>query len=249
MVFGIFSLIVVVRSSPLNSLGQYYYDYSENVSLIDPNSTPVDPYPNMTELVQPRRFKDLDKMIKEINPDFDSRKYWAYGCHCFALNDRPSSSMGRGKPVDELDTLCKKYKECQKCAQKRFGEVKNNHLKIDTKMYFRNVSLSWFLITGHVLVQIKIKSNVRTVRTHVRVPHANVTNCSQNDFCSPRPVSSENTICFGQEEHQKVNLTLKEDANQAVTQMQQIIGPVAAIQMAMQHFSMQKNKSVAKILL
>ena len=109
----------------MNSLGQYYYDYTENSPLIDPNLTPDDPWmaQNMTELVSPRRFKDLDKMIKEINPDFDSRKYWAYGCHCFALNDRPTSSMGRGKPVDELDTLCKKYKECQKCAQKRFGEV------------------------------------------------------------------------------------------------------------------------------
>ena len=117
----------------MNSLGQYYYDYSENTPLIDPNSTPVDPSvtPNMTELVQPRRFKDLDKMIKKVNPDFDSRKYWAYGCHCFALNDRPSSSMGRGKPVDELDTLCKKYKECQKCAQKRFGEVKKFENKSD----------------------------------------------------------------------------------------------------------------------
>lgn len=125
MIFGILFLTVLVRSSPMNSLGQYYYDYTENSPLIDPNLTPYDPSmsPNMTDNISPRRFKDLDKMIKEINPEFDSRKYWAYGCHCFALNDRPSSSMGRGKPVDELDTLCKKYKECQKCAQKRFGEV------------------------------------------------------------------------------------------------------------------------------
>ena len=51
----------------MNSLGQYYYDYTENSPLIDPNLTPDDPWnaPNITELVSPRRFKDLDKMIKE----------------------------------------------------------------------------------------------------------------------------------------------------------------------------------------
>ena len=49
-------------------------------------------------------------MIGELNPNFDPRKYWAYGCHCFALDDRPMSGMGKGKPIDELDTLCKKYK-------------------------------------------------------------------------------------------------------------------------------------------
>ena len=67
MIFGISCLTILVRSSPMNSLGQYYYDYTENSPLIDPNLTPDDPWnaPNMTELVSPRRFKDLDKMIKE----------------------------------------------------------------------------------------------------------------------------------------------------------------------------------------
>ena len=67
MIFVISCLTILVRSSPMNSLGQYYYDYTENSPLIDPNLTPDDPWnaPNMTELVSPRRFKDLDKMIKE----------------------------------------------------------------------------------------------------------------------------------------------------------------------------------------
>ena len=74
-------------------------------------------------MAQPRRYRDLDSMIAELNPNFDPRKYWAYGCHCFALDDRPMSGMGKGKPVDELDALCKRYKDCQKCARKIFGEV------------------------------------------------------------------------------------------------------------------------------
>jgi len=141
----------------MNSLGQYYYDYSENLPLIDPNLTPDDPWmaPNMTELVSPRRFKDLDKMIKEINPEFDSRKYWAYGCHCFALNDRPSSSMGRGKPVDELDTLCKKYKECQKCAQKRFGEV--------FFFYFKDITVIFKFRQKSFILQLKYRSHLKFI--------------------------------------------------------------------------------------
>ena len=73
-------------------------------------------------MAQPRRYRDLDSMIGELNPNFDPRKYWAYGCHCFALDDRPMSGMGKGKPVDELDSLCKRYKDCQKCARRRYGE-------------------------------------------------------------------------------------------------------------------------------
>ena len=39
------------------------------------------------------------------------------------LGDRPMSTMGKGAPLDELDAVCKAYKECQKCARQRFGEM------------------------------------------------------------------------------------------------------------------------------
>ena len=251
MIFGILFLTVLVRSSPMNSLGQYYYDYTENSPLIDPNLTPYDPSmsPNMTDNISPRRFKDLDKMIKEINPEFDSRKYWAYGCHCFALNDRPSSSMGRGKPVDELDTLCKKYKECQKCAQKRFGEVIKFFWIIFEKYIFSNVWPSWFLTIGHVLVKRKTWSNAQIVKIRVNVPPANVTNYLPNVFCSSRTVLNENIICSGQEEHQKDNLMLNEDANQLEIQIPLQIERVVGIRMDLRYFLMRQNKNAAKILL
>ena len=35
--------------------------------------------------------------------------------------DRPMSDMGHGKPIDALDTVCKAYKDCQRCARKQFG--------------------------------------------------------------------------------------------------------------------------------
>ena len=38
------------------------------------------------------------------------------------LSDRAMSTRGTGKPVDELDTLCKQYKECVFCAKQEFGD-------------------------------------------------------------------------------------------------------------------------------
>jgi hypothetical protein len=33
------------------------------------------------------------------------------------------SDPGIGKPVDELDTVCKSYKDCQKCARMTHGDT------------------------------------------------------------------------------------------------------------------------------
>ena len=30
--------------------------------------------------------------------------------------------MGKGKPIDELDTACKAYKNCQRCVRMKHGE-------------------------------------------------------------------------------------------------------------------------------
>ena len=46
-----------------------------------------------------RRYDDLKNMARKLwakngytgRNKFDERKYWAYGCHCFALDDRPMS--------------------------------------------------------------------------------------------------------------------------------------------------------------
>jgi len=68
-----------------------------------------------------RRYKDLHAITLHYNPDFDHRKQWYYGCHCLMLSDRAMSTRGKGKPVDELDSLCKLYKECIHCAKMEFG--------------------------------------------------------------------------------------------------------------------------------
>merc|ERR1712223_252391 len=77
-----------------------------------------------------RRYDDLEKIAKKYwnkqgmtgKNKFDDRDYWAYGCHCFLLGDRPMSAMGKGSPVDALDNRCKAYKDCQKCVREKHGD-------------------------------------------------------------------------------------------------------------------------------
>ena len=42
--------------------------------------------------------------------------------HIFFLGDRPMSDPGHGPPVDALDTVCKAYKDCLKCARMEHGD-------------------------------------------------------------------------------------------------------------------------------
>merc|ERR1712048_696638 len=69
-----------------------------------------------------RRYFQLADMMTHYNPSFDERKYWTYGCNCLILGDRPMSDPGHGKPVDALDTVCKAYKDCLKCARMTYGD-------------------------------------------------------------------------------------------------------------------------------
>ena len=41
-----------------------------------------------------RRYAQLTEMMENYNGDFDERKYWAYGCNCLILGDRPMSDPG-----------------------------------------------------------------------------------------------------------------------------------------------------------
>ena len=98
-----------------------------------------------TEDSSERRYADLKAIADKVwklnglsgKNKFDERKYWAYGCHCYLLGDRPLSEMGTGAPKvslsqsnliniinfqDELDNKCKAYKDCQKCVRDKHGD-------------------------------------------------------------------------------------------------------------------------------
>jgi len=80
-------------------------------------------YANDAPTDQTRRYWQLTRMMDYFNPTFDERQYWTYGCNCLMLGDRPMSDPGLGPPVDALDTVCKKYKDCLKCARETHGEA------------------------------------------------------------------------------------------------------------------------------
>jgi len=80
-----------------------------------------------------KRYSDLMGMAKKLwakngltgKDRFDHRLYWGYGCHCFHLGDRPMTDdkpMPFGMPKDELDSQCRVYKQCQKCARMYHGD-------------------------------------------------------------------------------------------------------------------------------
>ena len=50
-----------------------------------------------------RRYFQLTRLMQFYNKDFDERKYWAYGCNCMMLGDRPLSQPGLEPAVDEVD--------------------------------------------------------------------------------------------------------------------------------------------------
>jgi len=70
-----------------------------------------------------KRYAQLYDMMLSQNSQFDERKYWTYGCNCLMLGDRPMSQPGKGRPVDELDSVCKRYKDCIKCAIEKHGDM------------------------------------------------------------------------------------------------------------------------------
>jgi len=75
----------------------------------------------------PRRYfqlqEQLEEWVGEAGVPYDERNLWTYGCHCNFLGDRPLSEMGRGKPKDKIDGLCKRYHHCLQCTRIEYGQM------------------------------------------------------------------------------------------------------------------------------
>ena len=135
-----------------------------------------------------RRYTDLLKLVKHYTPEFDERKYWAYGCNCLILGDRPMSDPGHGRPVDALDMICKQYKVFQKyildviymistnaCLYEVVGESINFFFRIaknvSAENTVTNVLASLSSTTGASAVA---NQNVQTSQVHANEIFANV---------------------------------------------------------------------------
>ena len=84
-----------------------------------------------------RRTALTNRMLALYQPNLSVRDLTNYGCNCFTVGTLPyelfyeiSQTTDRilsgtdisGPPVDELDNICKIYKQCLKCAQATHGE-------------------------------------------------------------------------------------------------------------------------------
>ena len=56
---------------------------------------------------QARRHSQMEAWMEHYNPSFDKRDLYY---------------MGKGRPVDEIDSVCQKYKQCLKCARNEFSD-------------------------------------------------------------------------------------------------------------------------------
>ena len=97
-----------------------------------------------------RVYWQLTKMMKSFNPNFSQRKYWLYGCNCVMLGNNQISDPGYGPPLDELDTACKRNKNC---------------LRLKMPWISRNVKICQYLLLHKIIyLQVCFNSTWKLVR-------------------------------------------------------------------------------------
>ena len=125
--FGIAAIVAVSQAGLTDVVEDKLYSNGEIVDPKSPKSSAGAASEDIDER-EDRRYVDLSLMSskhwkKQGNGrDWDERKFWGYGCHCFMVGDRPMSDMGHGKPVDALDSACRLWKDCQKCVRENHGD-------------------------------------------------------------------------------------------------------------------------------
>ena len=62
------------------------------------------------------RFQNLNSMIWHYNENYKFLRTFVYGCNCLFNKNKPMRQTTFGHPVDAIDSLCLKWKQCQKCA-------------------------------------------------------------------------------------------------------------------------------------
>lgn len=72
--------------------------------------------------MQLRKYETIKKMTLLLHAPNDREwgRYCPYGCHCM-VNGPHDIMSGRGNPVDEIDSACKRHQECIACAMRDFG--------------------------------------------------------------------------------------------------------------------------------
>lgn len=76
------------------------------------------------EKMQLRKYETIKKMTVYLHAEEEREwgRYCPYGCHC-AIDGPHNILAGGGKPLDEIDSACKRHKECIQCALQDFDQA------------------------------------------------------------------------------------------------------------------------------
>jgi len=76
------------------------------------------------EKMQMRKYETIKKMTLYLHDEEEREwgRYCPYGCHC-AVNGPTDLMAGSGQPLDEIDSACKRHKECIQCALADFDQA------------------------------------------------------------------------------------------------------------------------------
>lgn len=69
-----------------------------------------------------RKLKQLKLLVLWLQPEHRFARYCYYGCWCLPDEDHADYVPRFGKPVDEVDSSCKKQAQCYDCAKMDHGD-------------------------------------------------------------------------------------------------------------------------------
>lgn len=69
-----------------------------------------------------RKLKQLKMLVLWLQPEHRFARYCYYGCWCLPDEDHKDYTPRYGKPVDNIDSSCKRQAQCYDCAKMEFGD-------------------------------------------------------------------------------------------------------------------------------
>lgn len=75
------------------------------------------------ERMQLRKYETIKKMTLWLHDESEREwgRYCPYGCHC-AVEGPHNLLAGQGRALDEIDTACRRHKDCMACALQDFDQ-------------------------------------------------------------------------------------------------------------------------------
>lgn len=115
-----------------------------------------------------RKFKHVAGLIMFLQAVPILGKYVYYGCYCFS-DAQYELDAGKGKPVDAIDSACKRFHQCYRCVEKDFVEDKQqvNNIKPccrETNTIYRAIAK---VLTVHIDSKVLLIQSLNKNKSYV----------------------------------------------------------------------------------